>query len=133
MRAGFPVLACAALLAGCGPSDAQVRGELRTQLMQRCATDIAPRAAGLAGFEADRFCACIADRAVGERSIDELKAMFGDREKMALEGRGAGTRCLGQQIPSAVPPLIPGRNETKAKAPPKASPKQTEKAGAKER
>ena len=91
------------LLGGCRQSDEKVKTELRTQMMQRCTTDIAPKAAAVPGFDAPKFCTCVTDKAIGDRSVAELKKMFEDAASTAAKGREAGTECLAQQMPGDVP------------------------------
>ena len=115
--------ACAALLTtGCGRSDAEVRAELRNQMMQRCDTDMAPRAASLPGVDVDDFCTCVTDRSLGESDVAELKALFDDKAKTAERGREAGTFCLAQQLPggggqeSATAEALPGATAAQSSA-----------------
>jgi len=100
MRTSFGLIMLAlAAAAGCSPSEEEVKGELRAQMMARCIADIAPKAAGVPGFDGQRFCTCVTDRAIGNRSVADLKAMFEDRSGTAEEGRRAGSECLAQQLP----------------------------------
>jgi hypothetical protein len=92
-----------ALVGGCRQSDEKVKAELRTQMMQRCTTDIAPQAAAVPGFDAPKFCTCVTDKAIGDRSVAELKKMFEDKASTAAKGREAGKECLSQQMPNGVP------------------------------
>ncbi len=99
--------AAIALTAGCRQSEEDVRTELRAQFMQRCSTDIAPTAARASGFDAQRFCACVTDKALGDRSVAELKTMFEDQAGTAERGRQAGVECLAQQPGTQLPPAGP--------------------------
>jgi hypothetical protein len=99
---GFAIFSVA-LVGGCRQSDEKVKAELRTQMMQRCTTDIAPQAAAVAGFDSAKFCTCVTDKAIGDRSVAELKKMFEDKASTAAQGRQAGTECLSQQLPNGVP------------------------------
>jgi hypothetical protein len=92
-----------ALVGGCRQSDEKVKAELRTQMMQRCTTDIAPQAAAVPGFDAPKFCTCVTDKTIGARSVAELKKMFDDKASTAAKGREAGKECLSQQMPNNVP------------------------------
>lgn len=96
-------LIAVALAGGCRQSDEKVKAELRTQMMQRCTTDVAPQAAAVPGFDAQKFCTCVTDKAIGDRSVAELKKMFEDKAGTAAQGRKAGMECLNQQMPSGVP------------------------------
>jgi len=111
------MLALAAGLAGgCKPSEDLVRNELRAQMMTRCIGDIAPKAKGVQGFDSQRFCTCVTDRAIGARSVAELKAMFEDKTGTAAAGRKAGSECLAQQLPgpSGLPITLPEEKEPAA-------------------
>jgi hypothetical protein len=88
---------------GCSKSEEVIKGELRTQMMQRCTTDIAPQASAIPGFDAQKFCTCVTDKAIGERSVSALKKMFEDKAGTAEQGRKAGAECLSQQMPGGVP------------------------------
>jgi len=106
---GMMLVAAAALAGGCSPNEGEVKNELRAQMMSRCIGDIAPKAKGVEGFDPQRFCTCVTDRAIGERSVADLKAMFEDKTGTAAEGRKAGSECLAQQLPgpSGVPITLP--------------------------
>jgi hypothetical protein len=97
------------LLGGCRQSDEAVKAKLRTDMMQRCTTDIAPQAASVPGFDAANFCTCVTDKAIGDRSVAELKTLFEDKEGTAAQGRRAGTECLNQQLPAATATAVPGQ------------------------
>lgn len=99
MRAFGPaLLAGVTMLAGCGQSEAQIRDELRAQMMSRCNRDIAPGTSDLPGFDSAVFCGCVTDKAMGQRSVAELKALFDEasRPQMLAQGRQAATECLAQ-------------------------------------
>jgi len=94
-------LASVALIGvGCSAAEEQVRGELRNQMMARCSADIAPQAATIPGFDAERFCDCVADKAIGDRSGAELAKQFQDKAGMAARGRQAGAECIAEQLPN---------------------------------
>lgn len=120
---GLLMLAAAACVTGCQASEDAVKGELRAQTMSRCLATIAPKAAGVPGFNGERFCACVTGRAMGNRSVSELKGMFEDKAGFAAEGRQAARDCLAQQLPGnrdAIPPApsaapAPGGNDAQAK------------------
>jgi hypothetical protein len=95
-------IASVLLAGGCRQSDEKVKAELRTQMMQRCTTDIAPQAAAVPGFDTAAFCTCVTDKAIGDRSIAELKKLFEDKAGTAAQGRQAGTECLNQQMPASM-------------------------------
>jgi len=98
---GLLAIASTALAGGCRQSDEAVTAELRTQMIQRCTTDIAPQAASVPGFDSAEFCACVTDKGIGGRSVAELKKLFEDKAATAEQGRQAGAECLNQQTPSA--------------------------------
>jgi|GEM_PF-6198026 len=102
MRLVVLVLAIVAA-AGCRQSDEAVKAELRSQMMQRCTTDIAPQASAIPGFDAQAFCTCVTDKAIGSRSVADLKKMFEDKAGTAAQGRQAGAECLSQQMPGGAP------------------------------
>lgn len=99
MRAvfGLVLLAAVTTLGGCGQSEAQIRDELRAQMLQRCGRDIAPNTSVLPGFDSDAYCRCVTDKAMGERGVAELKTLFDDRARLTAEGRRAATECLAGQ------------------------------------
>ena len=123
--AGFAMTSLGALVAltgGCRQSDEAVKSKLRADMMQRCTTDIAPQAAAV-GFDAATFCTCVTDKAIGDRSVAELKKLFEDKEGTAAQGRRAGTECLNQQMPAtgaaarAGNEALPAVNSANAAAP----------------
>lgn len=99
MRTRLPllILAATAALAGCSQSDDQVRDELRSQMLGRCNSEIAPKAAQLPGFDTAAYCACVTEQALGQRSAAELKTMFEDRARVTEQGRQAAAVCLARQ------------------------------------
>ena len=99
---GFAIVSVV-LASGCRQTDEAVKTELRTQMMQRCTTDIAPQAAAVPGFNAAEFCTCVTDKAIGDNSVAQLKTMFEDKAATAARGREAGTQCLSQQMPGGAP------------------------------
>jgi hypothetical protein len=95
---GLALLAATFAAGGCqGQSEEQIRGELRAQMLQRCNRDIAPSTSALPGFDSAGYCNCVTDKAMGERSLAELKTLFEDRARTAAEGRAAATECLAGQ------------------------------------
>lgn len=126
MRATFGLaLLAATTLGGCGQSDAQIRDELRAQMLQRCGRDIAPNTSALPGFDSDAYCRCVTDAAMGERSVAELKALFDDRARLTAEGRRAATQCLAQQndaLESAPAPSVEPANDAAPAPAPAADP-----------
>lgn len=94
-------IASVALAGGCRQSDETVKAELRTQMMQRCTTDTAAQAAAVPGFDAQKFCTCVTDKAIGNRSVAELKKLFEDKTGTAAQGRKAGAECLSEQLPAS--------------------------------
>jgi hypothetical protein len=123
MRTSFGLILLALAAAGCSPSEEEVKGELRAQMMSQCLGDIAPKAAGVPGFDGQSFCTCVTDRAIGNRSVAEIKAMFEDKTGTAEEGRRAGSECLAQQLPGGAGGVPP----TAASAPATAEEKGEEK------
>lgn len=93
---GLAIVA-AALTAGCRQSEEQIRAELRSQMLQRCNSEIALKASALPGFDGAAYCGCVTDRAIGSRSVPELKTMFADRDGLSAQGRQAAGECLAQQ------------------------------------
>jgi hypothetical protein len=91
-----------ALLGGCRESDEAVKAKLRTDIMQRCTTNIAPQAAAQPGFDGQQYCTCVTDKAIGDQSVAELKKLFADKAATAAQGRQAATQCLAQQMPAEV-------------------------------
>ena len=63
----MPLLA----LAGCGPSDAEIRNEVREGALNSCLA--ADRTKAPPDFDWRRFCTCVTDRVVADRSGRELK------------------------------------------------------------
>jgi hypothetical protein len=91
-----------ALLGGCRESDEAVKAKLRADIMQRCTTNIAEQAAAQPGFEGEKYCTCITDKAIGGHSVAELRKLFEDKAATAAQGRQAATQCLAQQMPADV-------------------------------
>lgn len=88
------------LVAGCGAADEAVVEQLRSQTKQRCMDDIAPRATSIPGLNMDRFCNCVADKAIAGRSADELRQQW--QNSTAEQGRQAGAECLAKEVPAGV-------------------------------
>jgi hypothetical protein len=91
-----------ALAGGCRESDEVVKARLRSDIMQRCTTNIAPEVVKQPGFDGQEYCTCITDKAIGTQSVAELKKLFDDKVATAAQGRQAATDCLAQQMPSGV-------------------------------
>jgi hypothetical protein len=89
-----------ALLGGCRESDEAVKAKLRADIMQRCTTNIAGQAAAQPGFDGEKYCTCVTDKAIGDHSVAELKKLFDDKAATAAQARQAATQCLAQQIPT---------------------------------
>lgn len=127
MRAfGLALFAGVTMLAGCGQSETQIRDELRAQMMSRCTRDIAPGTSDLPGFDANVFCGCVTDKAMGQRSVAELKTLFDEasRPQMLAQGRQAATECLAQlsgaeekAVPAPEPENVSTPAPAAAKAP----------------
>ena len=58
-------------LAACGPSDAEIRNEVREGALNSCLA--ADRTKAPPSFDWRRFCVCVTDRVVAGRSGRELK------------------------------------------------------------
>ena len=119
---GLALLAAATSLAGCGQPDSQIRDELRAQMLQRCGRDIAPNTSALPGFDSDLYCRCVSDKAMGERSVAELKALFDDRARLTAEGRRAATECLALQSTDGAAEMPAPTNESGNAAAPAPAP-----------
>ncbi len=121
MRAAFGMLllATTAMVGGCGQTEGQIRDEIRAQLMNRCGRDIAPGTADLPGFDSNVFCGCITDKAMGQRSVAELKSLFdeGSRPQLIAEGRQAATECLAQLSANAADKAAPAPEPANASTP----------------
>jgi hypothetical protein len=61
-----------AALAACGPSDQEVRNEVREGLVNSCMTASEVRRAP-PGFDWNGFCGCVAERVMEGRSTEALK------------------------------------------------------------
>jgi hypothetical protein len=111
-------IAAILLVGGCRQSDEGVKAKLRADIMQRCTTNIAPEVVKQAGFDGQKYCTCITDKAVGTQSVAELKKLFEDKAATAAQGRQAATECLAQQTPDGAPaPAAPAPAGAPAAAP----------------
>jgi hypothetical protein len=90
------------LAGGCRQSDETVKAELRTQIVERCAVTNAPRAAEDPGFDTRKFCTCVSDQMIGDRSVSELRKLLETKEVAAEQGRKIGEDCFKQQSSSTM-------------------------------
>jgi hypothetical protein len=90
-------IASVMLAGGCRQSDETVKAELRTQIVERCSVANAPRAAEDPGFDAAKFCTCVSDQMIGNRSVAELRKLLETKEVAAEQGRQIGEGCFKQQ------------------------------------
>jgi hypothetical protein len=86
-------LIAATALAGCGPSDAEIRNEVREGVLSSCVGAAQGKAAGA---DWRRLCACVADRLTEGRSGRELS----EREPEEAERREAVALCRAQVAPA---------------------------------
>lgn len=94
-------IASIALAGGCRQSDETVKAELRAQILERCTVTNAPRAADDPKFDARRFCTCVSDQMIGNRSLAEIRKLLENKEGAAEQGRQIGDGCFKQQMSSA--------------------------------
>ena len=118
-------IASMALAGGCRQSDETLKAELRTQILERCAVTNAPRAAEDAKFDTQKFCTCVSDRMIGNRSLAEIRKLLENKEGAAEQGRQIGDGCFKQQMSTAMnaaaSPLgapVPSTVPAPAQAPP---------------
>lgn len=115
---GLLAIASMALVGGCRQSDDQVKAELRTQILERCAVTNAPRAAEDAKFDTQKFCTCVSDQMIGNRSLAEIRKLLENREGAAEQGRQIGDGCFRQQMsPSQTAAAIPATAAAPSAAP----------------
>jgi hypothetical protein len=93
LAAALPLLA----LAGCGPSDAEIRNEVREGALNSCLA--ADRTKAPPGFDWRRFCTCVTDRIVAGRSGRELK----QQAPSEAERREAVALCRAEMGGASVP------------------------------
>jgi hypothetical protein len=95
-------IASVMLVGGCRQSDETVKAELRTQIVERCTVANAPRAAEDPGFDTRKFCTCVSDQMIGNRSVAELRKLLESKEVAAEQGRQIGEGCFKQQSSAAM-------------------------------
>lgn len=99
----FAVIAAGALaLSACGQSDERIKADLRGELMEGCAREVAPAVAPNA--EPQRFCTCFVDRSMGSRSVAELRAMPDEEKAGVGEQAAAACRAEATGRPAPAPP-----------------------------
>ena len=90
-------IASVMLAGGCRQSDETVKAELRAQIVERCSVANASRAAEDSAFDADKFCTCVSDQMIGNRSVADLRKLLESKEVAAEQGRQIGEGCFRQQ------------------------------------
>jgi hypothetical protein len=91
------------LLGGCRESDEAVKAKLRADMVQGCTAQLSAEAASRPGFDGPKYCACIAAKFIGNRSVGELRNLLGDK----AAGKQIGDECAAQQIAGDVPAQAP--------------------------
>ena len=104
MRIMLVLAVAAGALAGC-QSEEQVKQRLRAQAVEQCTSQAAQRQMA-PGLDVNRFCACLADRTIAGRSVEELENMNASAGEAV--GREAGAACMAEQGGAA--PAAGGEN-----------------------
>ena len=102
MRAILPALPLLLLgsICACGPSDPEIRNDVREGLVNSCMTASEVRRAP-PGFDWDGFCGCVADQVMEGRSTEALK----QGPPAAGERQAAVRMCLSRQRRAAAATL----------------------------
>ena len=91
-----------ALLAGCGQAEQAALSQLRTQMADQCKSQMGAGGAEQAtkqGIDPDRFCACLADKSLAGKSVEDLSTI--GAEGSAEAGAQAGLACRAEQLGGA--------------------------------
>ena len=92
-------LSALSALSACGPSDAELREEIRQGVLGSC-LEAAQGKAAPAGFDGQAFCSCVTDRLTEGRSGRELK----EQAPGEAERREAVALCRAEAGPARAAP-----------------------------
>ena len=104
MRVMFGIAILSPIMVGaCTANEVQERDAARSSMVRSCNDRLVPMLAQVPDLDLQRFCACVGDRYVADRSISDLRALGADEARAAALGQAVATQCLSQQIPALTP------------------------------